>query len=127
MLPEGGESMNYSKEEAIFLKAEGYYQAFPGYVGVYEIMDSDNSNHRVIKGLCQSIVSIWNEWQRDTRHYKPARKKYLSYSGALERAKDLLDPEAPEYETARQVTEDYKTFIDRVVLYRVPNGICRVM
>lgn len=119
--------MRYYTEQIIVHRAENFYNAFPGWVGVEACIDPDNPNHRVIKVLCMHIVKIWSEWQADTRHYKPARKKYLYYQGALEKAKDLLDSEAEGYEVAKEVVRDYNEFINRVVLYRVPNGICRVM
>ena len=114
-------------EEIIANKAEGYYGAFRADTGVFAQNESDNWNKKVIVGLSDMIVKIWNEWKSDTRHYSPSKKRYEGYLDTVARAERRLDPEGSGYEVAQAVIKDCKRFLKLVVLYRVSNGKCRVM
>ena len=114
-------------EENIANKAESYYGAFRADTGVYTQESSDNWNRKIVLGLSDMIVKIWNEWKSDTRHYSPSKMRYEEYLDTVKRAERRLDPEGSGYEVAQAVIRDCKRSLKLVVLYRVRNGKCRVM
>ncbi len=58
-------------EEIIIEKAERYYQIFKG-----SAHNTLSINQRVTFRLSEMMIDIWNEWQQDTRHYKPSKQKH---------------------------------------------------
>lgn len=115
------------REEIFIYKAKCYYGAFNGSVGVYADIDPDNINHVVIRGLCKMMVSIWERWQADTRHYYVSKKRYKEYCDVIERAKGLIDNSYKSYDKAVEAVEDAEKWINHVVVPRVRGGCSRVM
>lgn len=93
-------------------KAERYY-------GTLQVSPTLSINQRVIMSLCDMMISIWNEWQEDTRHYQPSQATHRAYLEKIEAGRLKLDKSAVEYDTAKRVIKDCKQYINLVVLYRV--------
>lgn len=102
-------------EYKIIEKAECYYGTYKASATTGMI----NSNQEIIIGLCDMMLQIWEEWQRDTRHYQPSQKTHKGYLERIEADEAKLDPTLLEYKTAKQVVKDCREFIKLVVLYRV--------
>lgn len=102
-------------EHRIIEKAEGYYSTYKASAATGTI----NSNQRIIIELCDMMLQIWEEWQRDTRHYQPSQKTYKGYLEKIDRGEAGLDADLLEYKTGKQVIRDCREFVKLVVLYRV--------
>lgn len=121
-------------EENIAERAKGYYGLFSNATEAFahsgqEMIELDklNWNCKIVKGLSELIVKVWNEWKEDTRHYKPAKRDYERYMEIIRRAEGRLDESEPVFDLAKQVIKDSKKFMNYVVLYRVRGQKCRVM
>lgn len=114
-------------EEIHIYKAKYYYSAFPGEYGVYADYDTDNVNHRVIKGLCDSMVSVYLDRIEDTRHFYVSKKRYNSMCEAVERSENSIDNSKSGYNEAVECIEAVKEWIDKAIEPRVRGGCSRVM
>lgn len=102
-------------EHEIIQKAGGYYGTYKTSATTGTI----NSNQQIIIGLCDMMLQIWEEWQRDTRHYQPSQKAYNGYLDKIARGENKLDADLLEYHAGKQVIKDCREFVKLVVLYRV--------
>ena len=102
-------------EYRIIEKSEEYYGTYKASATTGTI----NSNQQIITNLCDMMLQIWEEWQRDTRHYQPSQKTYKGYLEKIASGEAKLDADLLEYQTGKQVIKDCREFIKLVVLYRV--------
>lgn len=107
----------YSTEERLADKAVAYFTEY----GTQE-KGNLNINQRVILRLAKEMLSIWNEWRSDTRHYNPSQKKYDWYMELVGAGEAMLDAEATVYEEAKNFIAEYRRFISLVVRYRMRNS-----
>lgn len=100
------------EDERIYWLANAYYNKS-------SVILEETVNDKVIRVLCDMIVSIWTEWRADTRHYQPSKRKTQWYLDKIDYGEGLLQADQPGYELAKRVVKDSREFIKLVVSYRI--------